>query len=170
MGTIKTNNIQPLAAIDSFSITRGDGTTNRINVNASGNVGVGTTSQVAKLDVIGNIRCSAQPINAADVVRKDYADVAYGVGKTIAFAMNFELEYLNPLTLNEFPAKAGFTKPANSGVITIPSGTTWVGIATVHIAGATMSATQTINSSGSVTITALNAVTKIGTMILTRTV
>ena len=125
MGILKTNQIQPLTAGETFSIRSGNGTENII-ITAGGSLGIGiapTTS--AKLEVNGWIRSSLAPVHERDLTRKDYTDSLNRVGSTLVFGLSFGRTY-DDITL--YPMSFGFLKDKDKFNIRLPEGT-WHGTA-----------------------------------------
>jgi hypothetical protein len=85
------------------------------------------------------------PQAAAHLTRKDYVDSSTRVGSTISFTMQYQTAYS--------PHWTGASKPANSAVITLPTGT-WDGIIwSVPTSGTPVSITPVAFATGAVTAT-----------------
>jgi hypothetical protein len=90
------------------------------------------------------------PTSAAHLTRKDYVDSSTRVGGTICFYMGWQTAYT--------PHWTGASKPANSAVITLPTGT-WDGLIwSVPTAGTPVTITGVNFASGAVTASGVAAI------------
>ena len=107
---------------DYFSIGDGTiiGTNPFLNINTSGNVGIGITNPSSKLDVTGNVNITGYATASASLA-VGYTSVTNGVGNA-AFAGNVGIGTTAPATMFDVNAKFNVLSSGNVGVGTTAPG------------------------------------------------
>ena len=137
----------------SHAICVGTSGTEKVTIDSSGRVGIGTTAPAVALDVAGEARSSTSTTrasNAKTLTTKDYVDDGTNgtrIGTTIVFSgIRYDTAY----------SRFGISHSVSTNTITLPTGT-WSGFVIKDTGGTTTAIiTQVVDRSGPIIITAWN--------------